>query len=208
MLLALIPLREKLRLNKPNNDGFSLLEVIVALAIMAMGFVTVLQLFSGSIRSVSLSEQYLKGTTLAHSKLGELEVNNYSVTEYEGIFPDEKNYRWQLQVSPHASPLNSKEENIQLSEVTLNVLWEEAGKTRNVEISTLKVDGTTHPVSDSFLAQSFGGGPGSIKASEKEEAAAASVPASAPENYQVISGVKVYYSSNISGASTTHISGN
>ena len=203
MLLALIPLREKLRLNKPNNDGFSLLEVIVALAIMAMGFVTVLQLFSGSIRSVSLSEQYLKGTTLAHSKLGELEVNNYSVTEYEGIFPDEKNYRWQLQVSPHTSPLNSKENNIQLSEVTLNVLWEDAGKTRDVEISTLKVDGATHPVSDSFLAQSFGGGPGSIKASEKEEAAPP-----APGNYQVISGAKVYYNSNICGASTTHVSGN
>ena len=202
MLLALIPLREKLRLNKPNNDGFSLLEVIVALAIMAMGFVTVLQLFSGSIRSVSLSEQYLKGTTLAHSKLGELEVNNYSVTEYEGIFPDEKNYRWQLQVSPHTSPLNSKEDNIQLSEVTLNVLWEEAGKTRDIEFSTLKVDGATHPVSDSFLAQSFGGGPGFNKASEKEEAAPA------PENYQIISGAKVYYSSKISGSASRHISGN
>jgi len=202
MLLALIPLREKLRLNKLNNDGFSLLEVIVALAIMAMGFVTVLQLFSGSIRSVSLSEQYLKGTTLAHSKLGELEVNNYSVTEYEGIFPGEKNYRWQLQVSPHTSPLNSKEDNIQLSEVTLNVLWEDAGKTRDIEISTLKVDGETHPGSDSFLAKSFGGGPGSIKASEKEAA-----PPPAPENYQVISGVKVYYSGYISG-SATHVSGN
>ena len=202
MLLALIPLREKLRLNKPNNDGFSLLEVIVALAIMAMGFVTVLQLFSGSIRSVSLSEQYLKGTTLAHSKLGELEVNNYSVTEYEGIFPGEKNYRWQLQVSPHASPLNSKEKNIQLSEVTLNVLWEDAGKTRDVEISTLKVDGATHPGSDSFLAQSFGGGPGSIKTSETE------TTPPAPENYQVISGAKVYFSSNISGSVSTHVSGN
>ena len=203
MLLALIPLREKLRLNKPNNDGFSLLEVIVALAIMAMGFVTVLQLFSGSIRSVSLSEQYLKGTTLAHSKLGELEVNNYSVTEYEGIFPDEKNYRWQLQVSPHTSSLNSKEHNIQLSEVTLNVLWEEAGKTRDIELSTIKVDGVTHPSSDSFLAQSFGGGPVSIKASEKEEAAPP-----APGNYQVISGAKVYYNSNICGSSTPHVSGN
>ena len=202
MLLALIPLREKLRLNKPSNDGFSLLEVIVALAIMAMGFVTVLQLFSGSIRSVSLSEQYLKGTTLAHSKLGELEVNNYSVTKFKGIFPDEKNYRWQLQVSPHTSPLNSKENNIQLSEVTLNVLWEEAGKTRDIELNTIKVDGTTHPGSDLLLAQSFGRGLGSIKASKKEEAAT-----SAPENYQYISGVKVYYSSYISG-SATHVSGN
>ena len=202
MLLALIPLQEKQRLNRPSDSGFSLLEVIVALAIMAMGFVTALQLFSGSIRSVSLSEQYLKGTTLAHSKLGELEVNNYNINEFEGTFPDEKNYRWQLQVSPHTSPLNSKENNIQLSEVTLNVLWEEAGKTRDIELNTLKVDGVTHPGSDSFLAQSFGGGPGSIKASEKEEAPPAA------ENYQVISGVKVYYSGYISGSATHHICGN
>jgi len=202
MLSILIPLLGKQKLKKPNDDGFSLLEVIVALAIMAMGFITVLQLFSGSIRSVSLSEQYLKGTTLAHSKLGELEVNNYSVTDLEGTFPDDKNYRWQLQISPHTSPLNSKKNNIQLSEVTLNVLWEEAGKTRDIELSTIKVDGVTHPSSDSFLAQSFGGGPGSIKASEKEAA-----PPPAPENYQVISGVKVYYSGYISG-SATHVSGN
>ena len=207
MLLALIPLREKLRLNKPNNDGFSLLEVIVALAIMAMGFVTVLQLFSGSIRSVSLSEQYLKGTTLAHSKLGELEVNNYSVTELEGNFPDEKNYRWQLQITPHTSPLNSKENNIQLSDVTLNVLWEEAGKTRDIEISTVKVDGATHPGSDSFLAQSFGGGPGSIKASENKASEKEATP-SAPENYQIISGAKVYSNTRISGSAYGHICGN
>ena len=202
MLSILIPLLGKQKLKKPNDDGFSLLEVIVALAIMAMGFITVLQLFSGSIRSVSLSEQYLKGTTLAHSKLGELEVNNYSVTEPEGTFPDEKNYRWQLQISPHTSPLNSKENNIQLSEVTLNVLWEDAGKTRDIEMSTLKVDGATHPSSDSFLAQSFEARSGSINASEKE-----APPPPAPENYQVISGVKVYYSGYISG-SATHVSGN
>jgi prepilin-type N-terminal cleavage/methylation domain-containing protein len=203
MLSILIPLLGKQKLKKPNDNGFSLLEVIVALAIMAMGFITVLQLFSGSIRSVSLSEQYLKGTTLAHSKLGELEVNNYSASEFEGIFPDEKNYQWQLEISPYTSPLNNKEDNIQLSEVTLNVLWKDAGKIRDIELSTLKVDGALHPGTDSLLAQSFGGGPGSIRASETE-----TTPPPAPENYQVISGVKVYIKGNISGAFSTHVSGN
>jgi general secretion pathway protein I len=202
MLLALTLLPEQLRLNRPNNNGFSLLEVIVALAIMSMGFVTVLQLFSGSNRSVSLSEQYLKGTTLAHSKLGELEVNNYRVTEFEGLFPDEKKYRWQLKISPHTSPLNSKENNIQLSEVTLNVLWEDAGKTRNIELNTIKVDGASQPGSDLSLAESFGWGAGSIRASEKD---------SSPDNESTVN-ISGRSSNNndayISGALTSHVSGN
>ena len=200
MLLALTLLPEQLRLNRTNNDGFSLLEVIVALAIMAMGFVTVLQLFSGSIRSVSLSEQYLKGTSLAHSKLGALEVNNYSVTEFEGTFPDEKKYRWELEISPHTSPLNSKENNIQLSEVTLNILWEDAGKTRNIQLNTIKVDGASHPGSDKSLAESFDWIPGSIQASEKDVS-------SANKPNVNLSGHSTN-NSYISGAKTSHVSGN
>ncbi len=205
MLLPLTRLQDQQRSRRPNNSGFSLLEVIVALAIMAMGFVTVSQLFSGSIRSISLSEQYLKGTTLAHSKLGELDVKNYRVSELEGTFPNEKDYRWQLEVSPYISSLNSKKNNIQLSEVTLNVLWEDFGKTREVELNTLKLDGTLYPGSDSFLAKSFSGGPGSIKASEKEEPSAEPPATETPVN---ISGHKSSYNSYISGASTPHISGN
>jgi hypothetical protein len=172
--------------------------VIVALAIMAMGFVTVLQLFSGSIRSVSLSEQYLKGTSLAHSKLGALEVNNYSVTEFEGTFPDEKKYRWELEVSPHTSPLNSNENNIQLSEVTLNVLWEDAGKTRNIQLNTIKVDGASHPSSNKSLAESFDWVPGSIQASEKD------TPPTSPVKISGNGAGNAY----ICGALTSHFSGN
>ena len=201
MLSASTLLQEKQRLKKPNDDGFSLLEVIVALAIMAMGFVTVLQLFSGSIRSVSLSEQYLKATTLAHSKLGELEINNYSDSKFKGTFPKEENYRWELDISPYTSPLNSEKNNIQLSKVALNVLWSDASRIRNIELNTLKVDGALYPSADSFLAKSFGGGPGSIQ--ESEEA-----PAPPPEASQNISGRESYLNGYISGAFTSHLSGN
>jgi len=206
MTSMLIPLPDKQRLKK-NDDGFSLLEVIVALAIMAIGFVTVSQLFSGSIRSVSLSEQYLKGTTLAHSKLGELEVSNYSVSAFEGTFPDEKKYRWELQIKPHTSALNNKENNILLSEVTLNVLWEDKGKTHDIELNTIKVDGELHPSADSLLAKSFGGGPGSIQASESDsESEDSSADESTPTQY--ISGSSNSYNNYISGSKSYHVSGN
>ena len=203
MLLALIPLREKLRLNKQSNGGFSLLEVIVALAIMAMGFVTVLQLFSGSIRSVSMSEQYLKATTLAQSKMGELEMNNYRASEFEGTFANEENYRWQLDISPYTTSLNSEVNHIQLSEVLLRVLWSDSNKVRNVELSTLKVDGALHPSADSLLVQSFSGGTGSIN-----QEGADAVEEAAPEASQNICGSTTAMNNRISGASTTHISGN
>jgi general secretion pathway protein I len=201
MTLVLIPLPDKQRLKKINDAGFSLLEVIVALTIMAIGFVTVSQLFSGSIRSITLSEQYLKGTTLAHSKLGELEVSNYSTPVFEGTFPNQKKYRWKLQIKPHISLLNNKEKNIQLSEVTLTVLWEDKGKNHDIELNTIKVDGELHPGADSLLAKSFGGGPGFIQASENEDP-------STNDPSQNISGRSNKYKQYISGASTNHISGN
>ena len=83
MSLASTPLPEEQasKKKKPCEAGFSLLEVIVALAIMALGFFTVMQLFSGSIRTVGLSEQYLKAVILAHSKMGELELASYRIDD-------------------------------------------------------------------------------------------------------------------------------
>lgn len=205
MPLILTPLQEKQNLkNKQSEDGFSLLEVIVALAIMAMGFVTVLQLFSGSIRSVSMSEQYLKGTTLAQSKMGELEMNNYKVTEFEGIFSNEENYRWQLDISPYETKLNSADNNIQLSEVLLKVLWSDSIKMRSVELSTIKVNGESKPSSDSFLINSFIGGIGNVNQSS-EETTKEEATLKATQN---ICGSTTPFNNHVSGSSSAHISGN
>ena len=194
MSLTLTLLQEEQKSKNLSDNGFSLLEVIVALAIMAMGFVTVSQLFSGSIRSIGLSEQYLKATTLAHSKLGELEINNYN-TEFNGTFINEKNYHWDLEISPYSSELNSTKNNIQLSEVILNVHWADANQIRNIKLNTLKVNGSSHPGENSFLANAFRGGKLNIEAEE------------APEDSQNISGRKNNINSYISGAGTSHLSG-
>ena len=195
MSLTLTLLQEEQKSKNLSDNGFSLLEVIVALAIMAMGFVTVSQLFSGSIRSIGISEQYLKATTLAHSKLGELEINNYNRPELKGTFINEKNYHWDLEIFPYSSKLNSTKNNIQLSEVILNVHWADANQIRNIKLNTLKVNGSSHPGKNSFLANAFRGGKLNI-GSEK-----------APEDSQNISGQKNNLKSYISGTRTLHLSG-
>ena len=68
--------------NKLDNEGFSLLEVIVALSILATGFVTILQLFSESIRSVESSDEYLKAISLAHHKMNGLELDDFLTDEF------------------------------------------------------------------------------------------------------------------------------
>jgi len=195
MSLTLTLLQEEQKSKNLSDNGFSLLEVIVALAIMAMGFVTVSQLFSGSIRSIGLSEQYLKATTLAHSKLGELEINNYNSPEFKGTFISEKNYHWDLEISPYSSELNSTKNNIQLSEVILNVHWRDANQIRNIKLNTLKVNGSSHPGENSFLANAFQGRSLNIGTEE------------ASEDFQNISGRKNNLKNYISGVSTSHLSG-
>ena len=156
-----------------NEQGFSLLEVVVALTILAGGFLTVLNLFSGSILSVDLSGQYLKAVTLANSKINELEILNFQGNEYSGKFKNEESYRWEVDITPHDSPLNNPDSNIQLQKILLKVFWQDRGQIRNVKLATLHLKGQAHPIPDLGLEKLLSGGtssPGNLgEESETQE---------------------------------------
>ncbi len=178
-----------------NEAGFSLLEVVVALAILAGGFLAVLNLFSGSVRSVDFSGQYLKGVTLANSKINELELSDFKPNEYSGSFKNEEDYKWEVVIDPYDSPLNDSSVGIQLQKILLKVSWEDRGQIRNVELATLNLEKKTYPVPDTYLERLFTGGnssPGS--SSDNEEVAASPNDPSSP-------------SSSGSGSSSSNISG-
>ena len=173
--------------NWKNEHGFSLLEVVVALAIMAGGFLVILNLFSASVRSVDFSGQYLKGVTLANSKINELEILNFEPDEYSGNFENEESYHWEVDIAPHDSPLNDPDSGIQLQKILLKVFWEDRGQTRNVELATLRLEGQAHPVSNTYLEKLFTGGASPVSAGSEEET-------SEP-------------TANVCGSSTTNVSG-
>ena len=134
--------------NKLNDEGFTLLEVIVALSILATGFVTVLQLFSESIRTVETSDEYLKAISLAHHKMNGLELDDFRTDEFSGVFDNEPEYRWELSFEPYDTPINDEKINVQIAEVTLNIIWNYDNRERNFEIVTLRTIGTTYSSTD------------------------------------------------------------
>ncbi len=184
--------------NWKNEHGFSLLEVVVALTILAGGFLTVLNLFSGSVLSVDFSDQYMRAVTLANSKINELEMLNFKPSENSGRFKGEENYSWEVDIEPHDSPLNDADSGIQLEKVLLRVAWEDQGQTRNVELTTLHLRGQTFPKSDSSLEKLFSGGASSPGGAGEEGETSESADSSSNSN----SGSSGS-SSNVSGASTS-----
>jgi prepilin-type N-terminal cleavage/methylation domain-containing protein len=188
-----------------NEQGFSLLEVVVALMIMAGGFLAVLNLFSGSVRSVDFSGQYLKAITLANSKMNELEIQNFTIDNNSGDFKNEENYRWQVDISPYDSDLNNEDSGIQLQKILLKVLWNDDGHTRNIELATLHLESQTNPAADSQLERLFSGGAGSNNTEGEEETETPEISTPSTGTSTNISGSG---QSNISGSGTQNICGN
>lgn len=54
------------------KKGFTLIEILVAMSILAISLVVVLQLFSGGLKSGRLSEEYTRGIFYAREKMDEI----------------------------------------------------------------------------------------------------------------------------------------
>ncbi len=66
-------LRSSLKPHLRSLMGFTLIEIVISLAIIGISIVTILQLFSGGLRSIKVSDDYLRATILARNKISALE---------------------------------------------------------------------------------------------------------------------------------------
>ena len=127
-----------------NEKGFTLLEIIVALTILAGGILTLVQMFSGSLNQAAQADRYLNGVYLAQQKFSQLEMNNFKSDIMEGVFENHENYRWQLELLPYESSLNNEEARIKIQKVSLRVYWEDGSQEKAVQLVSLKTLGETH----------------------------------------------------------------
>lgn len=118
-------------------DGFTLLEVLVATAILGIAIAVVLQLFSANLRAIGMSEDYVKATQLAEAKMREileddaLRETSFSETTGEG-------YRFDVTVT---STLEERMETlpVKLLEIGLTIHWTKGTRERSLSVKSLKV---------------------------------------------------------------------
>jgi general secretion pathway protein I len=88
------------RHGQPRCHGFSLLEVLVAFAILAVSLGVLMQIFSVGLRNVAVEEGYTRAILLAESKLAGLGIEEpLQPGETTGSFDEE--YRWHITVQPY-----------------------------------------------------------------------------------------------------------
>lgn len=115
----------------PHSNGFTLLEVMVAVAILALVLVSLLGLKNRSMQDVALAERITTATLLAKRLMTEsLSRRQPFPAEDSGTFEEEefKDYAWKKTVSP--IPLDT----VIITEVRVAVLWKEGEREENVEL--------------------------------------------------------------------------
>ena len=115
--------------------GFTLIEVIVAIAILAISLVMIMQLFSGGLRASRASCDYTRAIVHAKDKMEELYIEPVSGS---GEFED--GFKWESEVYP-LEEYKGKPENldINLLKVKVKVIWSNiANQQKSVELVSLK----------------------------------------------------------------------
>lgn len=117
--------------------GFSLVEVLVAFAVLALVLGAALSVFTSGLRVVSVGGETSRALAMAESLLAESGLESPLVERREqGVLNDD--YHWVRQVSPAPwwSPQDTQHTGLAAFEVHVTVSWSEAGRQRQVALRT------------------------------------------------------------------------
>lgn len=122
-----------------SNNGFTLIEILVAMSILAISLVVILQLFSGGLKSSRLSEEYTRAIFHAKEKMEEVLIpKELSEGELQGEFED--SFRWKSETVRIEDPEeDDKKLPFTMFKIKIDVMWDEGDKERRFEISTIKI---------------------------------------------------------------------
>jgi len=124
------------------NKGFTLIEVVVALAILGVGLTVIIELFSGGLRLGRASMEYTKAVNYARVKMEETMAKPTIEEGTQEGESDDKTFRWQMGVKK--VDLLSIDKSIdykppvELFQVKIDVFWKSGSKEKSTSVESLK----------------------------------------------------------------------
>jgi len=120
-----------------SSAGFTLLEVLVAVAILGIAIAVILQLFSADLRAISVSGNYVAAAAKAEAKMREV-LDDDALTERSLSETTDDGYRIDVAVT---RALGNRTENlpVMLLDVSLTVHWTKGTKERTLTLRTMKM---------------------------------------------------------------------
>jgi general secretion pathway protein I len=131
-----------LKINK--QQGFSLLEILIAFSILALSLGILLNIFSGGINTAMVAEDYTNAVQIAESLMAKV-GSEIPIKDHQGSGNENKKYHWQLSISPFTMSkdnVDPKTLPAELFKVKVTVVWSEdvEGRSqRQIQIATLKL---------------------------------------------------------------------
>ncbi|MHB1397110.1 MAG: type IV pilus modification PilV family protein [Trichloromonadaceae bacterium] len=118
--------------DRTRNAGFTLLEIMIALAIVAIALVSLLGLANRSIAVQERLQRMTRGTLLAQEKMTEIELAAETKTlvfePAEGIFAEPfSDFRWRMEFADTPLPV--------VTQVTVTVAWGAEERNEAVDLS-------------------------------------------------------------------------
>lgn len=132
-----------LRCRVKRQAGFSLLEVLVAFAILAVSLGVLMQIFSRATQTTMTAAQYSRAVSLAEARLAAV-GSAFPLEAGVASGDPEDGFAWELSIIP--TQLTAEEPGLLADEpqvtpyrVTALVVWQDGARTRRLTLSTLRL---------------------------------------------------------------------
>lgn len=123
---------------KYTQQGFSLLETLVAFAILSLVLTVIFQIYASGSRSARLAHEYTQATIIAQSKLASAQTGD--INTLSGV--ENGKYNWLLQQQAHDYSdveTGQYKQSFISYDISVTVDWKSAGKQRKVQLDTVRL---------------------------------------------------------------------
>lgn len=120
------------------EKGFSILELIIAIAVLSIGLVGVLQIFPIGLRASQRAGMMTKASFLAQNKIEDLKLAGFdAITQLPPKIPlsgKEEGFEWNIKIDDLS--LEGVESSSDMRKVIVTIAWPERNTTRSKEFIT------------------------------------------------------------------------